>query len=221
MKYKTSGVIDSAARMLVGNRAGLNSAQRKFVNTYVGNHGAVKTDLKNSRGFLKSILLGNQNAANITRARYMQGGLLGKGGVIRGELSPSDEYISSAKKLKDYLLADAGSASNFSGSDVKTLLSGSPIAALNIGFNVGFPAMEASKVLRGESEEYGDRKGSGVGAALGSGLGFILSSNFGLPASILASYIGKNVGQRAGSLFDKKEQTPYDQTMSIAEKALM
>ncbi len=221
MKHKTSGVIDSAARMLVGNRAGLNSTQRNFVNKYVGSHGAVKTDLKNNRGFLKNILIGNEHATDIARARYMQGGLLGQGGLIRGELAPSDEYISSARKLKDYMLADAGSASDFSRSDAKTLLSGSPMAALNIGFNVGFPAMEAAKAIRGESEEYGDRRGSGVGAALGSGLGFLLSSNFGLPAGMLASYIGKNVGQRAGSLFDNKEQTPYDQTMSIAEKALM
>jgi|LauGreDrversion4_2_1035121.scaffolds.fasta_scaffold00993_4 hypothetical protein len=221
MKHKTSGVIDSAAKMLVGNRAGLSSAQKKFVDSYVGRHGAVRTDLKNNRGFLKSIILGNENAIPIAKARYMQGGLVGKGGLIRGELAPSDEYISSAKKLKNYLLSDAGSPTDFSSSDAKTLLTGSPMAALNIGFNVGFPAMEAAKAMRGESEEFGDRKGSGVGAALGSGLGFLLSSNFGLPAGMVASYIGKNVGQRAGSLFDKKQESTYDQTMGLAERALM
>ncbi len=221
MALKTSGVIDSAARMLVGNRAGLSRAQKKFVDTYVGRYGAVRPNLPTNRGFLKSILLGNQHAVDIAKARYLQGGIVGKGGIIRGELAPSDEYISSAKKLKNYLMSDVGSPSDFSYSDAKTLLGGTPMAALNIGFNVGFPAMEAAKALRGESEEFGDNRGSGVGAALGSGLGFLLSSNFGLPAGMLASYVGKNIGQRAGSLFDKKEQTPYEQTMGIAQKALI
>jgi hypothetical protein len=222
MRYKTSGVIDSAAKMLVGNKR-LTGRQLDYIDNYVTRHGAIKPELKNNRGFFKGILLGNEHVMDINKARYMQGGLLGKGGLIRGELAPSDEYMDSARNLKNYILSDAGTPSDFGWKDAKNLATGTPMNALNIGFNVGMPTVEAYKAAKGESEEYGDRKGAGAGAALGSGLGFLLTSQMGMPAGMVASYIGKRIGESAGGVFDRKK-TPaeeYMQNMGISQRALM
>jgi hypothetical protein len=220
--YKQSNMIDLAAKALSGSK-NLSRAQSSLIKKYITEYGAVNPNLVSNRGFFKNLLLGSEHAPQITKARYLKGGVIGKGGLILGELAPSDEYIDSAIKFKDYLIDPAKSGKKFTSSDAKTLISGTPGNLLNVGFNVGLPIMEAREAYKGESEEYGDRVGEGTGAALGSGLGFLLANNYGLPLGMASSYVGKRIGSSIGKLFDskKKERDPLENPNLAATRALL
>ena len=173
--------------------------------------------LKSNRGFLKTLAIGNEHAMDIAKARYMQGGLLGKGGLILGDIAPNEDFINSYTKIKNYLKASPGTPHDLSLRDAKNIATGAPGLALGSVFTLGFPLMEANSALRGESE-YGDKKGAGVGSALGSGLAFALTGGFGLPAGLLASKALSSAGARVGSLFDREYSEPRD--LTIPEAAL-
>jgi hypothetical protein len=211
MSKPFSNVISKA---LFGNK-NLTPDQVADISNYVTRHGYSK--VKSSRGMLKSLLLGNEYAIPLAKARFAQGGILGKGGLILGDLAPDDKFIAGARKIRKYLNSAPNTPHDITSEDLKNVAKGLPGLALGAGFSVGFPLLDASRAISGESE-YGENKGSGVGAALGSGLGFALSSGFGLPAGMLASTIGSRVGAGLGGIFDSVNREPRE--MSIPEAAL-
>ena len=211
MSKPFSNVISKA---LFGNK-NLTADQLDNVSKYVTRHGYSK--VKRSRGMLKSVLLGNEHAIPLAKARFAQGGLLGKGGLILGDIAPDDKFISGARKIRKYLSSSPNTPHDITAEDLKNVAKGIPGLALGAGFTLGFPLMDAGRALSGESE-YGENKGRGVGAALGSGLGFALSSGFGLPAGMLASTLGSRIGAGLGGVFDSSDSQPRE--MSIPEAAL-
>jgi hypothetical protein len=218
--FKTGGMADIAAKALFGSKS-LSPAQLEYINKYVTRHGHSK--VTSNRGFWKGLALGNENAKNLMRARYLQGGLLGKGGIILGEVAPNDAFLQSARNLKEYLKAAPGTPSNMTRQDLKNLAGGGVGLALGGGFMLGYPALEAYHAAKGKSDTYGEsRRGSGVGGALGGGLGFLLSGGFGLPAGLLASHLGRKAGEGIGSVFDTKspEVEMNTQYPGIAQQAL-
>lgn len=216
--FKTSGMADIAAKALFGNKA-LSPEQLEYVGKYVTRHGHSK--VTSTRGFLKSLGIGSEHAKDLMKARYMQGGLLGKGGIILGEVAPNDAFIQSARNLRDYLKAAPGTQSNLTKADAKNLASGGLGLALGGGFMLGYPALEAYHAAKGKSDTYGEsRRGAGVGGALGGGLGFLLSGGFGLPVGLLASHIGRKAGEGIGGVFDPSPLAPTDPAYSVSQQAL-
>jgi hypothetical protein len=214
--FKTSGMADIAAKALFGSK-NLSPEQLAYVGNYVTRHGHSK--VTSNRKFLKSLAMGNEHAKDIIKARYMQGGLLGKGGIILGEVAPNDAFIQSARNLKNYLKAAPGTPSNLTKADAKNLAGGGLGLALGGGFMLGYPALEAYHAAKGKSQDYGERRGSGIGGALGGGLGFLLSGGLGLPAGLLASHIGRKAGESVGSIFDPAQDIAGP-NYSIAQQAL-
>ncbi len=200
---KKAGFADVASRALFGSKA-LSPEQLAYVNKFVTRAGHSK--VTSQRKFLKGLAMGHENALDLMKARYMQGGLLGKGGIILGEVAPNDEFIQSASKLKRYLKSNAGTEHDLTKKDVTNLLGGGLGLGLSGGFMLGYPALEAYQAARGRNEEFGpNRRGAGVGAALGGGLGFLLTGGMGLPAGMLASHLGRKAGAGIGKVFDPAE----------------
>jgi hypothetical protein len=113
------------------------------------------------------------------KQRFVQGGLAGKSGLIRGQLAPSANWTSAAQQHGGYLkalghkpglLVDAGGA------------------ATQYGMMAGIPAYTTYKAM-----ERGDN--AGVGRALGEGLGWFAAAPFNFAGAGLA--IGSGiVGER-------------------------
>jgi hypothetical protein len=216
-RIKSGALSDIASRALFGAK-NLSAAELENIGKYVTRSGHVRAN--SQRGLLKSTLLGNENAMNILKSRYRQGGLIGKGGIVLGEIAPSDDFINSAKKLKRYLGSAPGTAHDMTRSDISNLAFGGLGTGLGVGFTLGYPLLDAYDIARGRNPEYGEgKRGSGVVGALGSGAGFLLSSGFGLPAGILASSVGKHIGERVGRVFDPAEAAS-DYAISPTEAAL-
>ena len=214
---KTGGIGSIAQRALLGSK-NLSPEQLNYVNKFVTRHGHSRVN--SQRGFLKGLLLGNEHSKDIMRARYMQGGLLGKGGLIMGEVAPNDEFIRSAGKLKDYLKSAPGTPHSLNRADIKNIAGGGLGLGLGAGFMIGFPALEAYHAATGSDPNYGEsRRGAGVGRALGSGMGFLLTGGLGLPAGMAASYLGGKIGEGMGGVFDPASNMSQTQ-MSIPEQAL-
>lgn len=210
----TSGFSKVISKALFGNK-NLLPSQLEAVSKVVTPHGYSK--LTSNRGFLKSLALGNEHALDIAKARYMQGGILGKGGLILGDIAPSEDFVNSYSKVKKYLKASPGTPHDLTLADAKNIATGAPGLALGSVFTLGFPLMDVNSALKGESE-YGENRGAGVGSALGSGLAFALTGGFGLPASMLASKALGSAGAGVGSLFDKGYSEPRE--LTLPEEAL-
>jgi hypothetical protein len=230
---KLKSIGGAIERALVGSES-LSPELKEFTEKYVHSTGRAK-HLPSRKSKLLNFAIGPEGAANILKARYTQGGVLGPGGIILGELAPSQEYIDLLKRISkasgNKIIDPATGKEITRRRGALKAIAKTPLEALNPAFLLGFPAYDTYSALKAKpgDENYGAR---GVGGALGSGLGFILGAPLGLVGGIGLSHIGHSLGESAGDLFSgtprgepvKSEQVGKDildkQIPVIAAKAL-
>lgn len=126
---------------------------------------------------IKHVFMGDRPLQQ-TKQRFIQGGLLGKGGLMRGPLALDHGMVQSMRQHGGYvnaLMKDPG-----------TMVPGTLTAPVQPAFLLGIPGYAAYKA---------HQRGESMGGPLGEGLGFMAAAPFGM-AGILAAKAGKRVGEQ-------------------------
>lgn len=174
-------------RALVGTEK-LSPELQKYVDTYTHSSGRAK-ELSLPRSTLLSMAIGPQGAADVLKSRYIRGGLLGPGGILLGEMAPSQEYLDLARDvLTNKSVAGGGSKAM----RAAKLLVKTPMEALNPIMLAGLPAYDLSQHFKHKAR--GEDTESTLGNILGSNLGFFVGGPFGLAGGLGASYLGGKLG---------------------------
>jgi hypothetical protein len=215
---KLKSIGGAIERALVGSES-LSPELKEFTEKYVHSTGRAK-HLPGRKSKILNFAIGPEGAANILKSRYAQGGIFGPGGLILGEMAPSQEYLNlirNIRKSSDGLILDPGTGRLISKKRaVAKAIGKTPLEALNPAFLLGFPAYDLYSSFKAEPGDY-NYGAKGVGAALGSGLGFILGAPLGLVGGIGISHLGSSLGGRLGSSLSK---TPVEQTQGTTENTM-
>jgi hypothetical protein len=201
---KTSSVGSVLKQLALGRK--LSPVQRAFTRKHVTAGGYAKG---HQGGTLRKLLVGPKGATNTLKARYLQGGIAGKGGLLRGELAPSPELLETLKRVRGgnalptYAYRPSGSMlPKVSPGDYSSLLGQGSMYGMNLGFGVGLPGYLAYDAATNPAHASGDRAGLAA-EALGSGAGYLLGGPLGLVGAMAASQAlggaGKAVGQSLSS----------------------
>lgn len=212
-----SKLTDIAAKALVGTEKlapETLAATRKLVTE----SGRIRDGALGKRKMLGNLLIGKRGAGDAIKARYTQGGVIGPGGLILGELAFDPRYRELIRGIK----ASRGGQSvvnPYTGEAVsrakavRTALGKGATESINPLFLLAFPAMEISEAARlDEADPLGGT--SGMLRALGGAAGFAAAGPLGLLGGMTASSLGSRLGESVGGLFDKKN------TDSLAEDAV-
>ena len=206
-----SKLLERASKVLVGTEKlapEIEQAARK----YVSRTGHINQKALGDRRLLGDLLIGKKGAKDAIKARYHQGGLLGPGGLIMGELALDPRYKQLIKNYRNApqakTLIDPYTGKAISRSAAKSRLATKGFGqAMNPLFLLGFPAMDVATALNTpESDEHGGM--SGVLGALASGAGFAIGGPMGLVGGMGASMLGENIGKAVGGVFDSSEEQP-------------
>jgi len=165
----------------------LKGRQLREARKYVNESGWINPDLQ--RGFLGGIFLGDKSPHKILKARYDQGGILGKGGIIRGDFAFSPGMKENWAKFRN---KDLGGWDR-----TKGLLGAAGSGAMGAGNLTLGAALPIG--LAAHSAATGDAAGAAGG--LGEIAGYALGGPFGIAGSLAGGYLGGSVGR----LFPKKE----------------
>lgn len=225
-----SKVLGGLSKFLVGSEK-LSPELLASTRKYVTNTGRINQEALGKRRLLGDILIGKKGTLNALRARYAQGGLVGPGGLIMGELAMDPRY---KELLKNYTNAQKGSKvlDPFTGNQVsKARATGKVVGrglveGLNPLFVLGFPVAD---ILSASARPDDDPDGgmTGVLGALGSGVGFAVGGPLGLLGSLGVGMAGENLGSSLGKLVDptKKPQlyqdSSYGNTNSPASNVIL
>ena len=189
------------SRILTGNK-NLSKAQLREIRQYVNKGGYEKFDP--NKGFFRGLLLGSgKSPLKTVKSRFQQGGVLGKGGVLRGELAFNPEFYRSAKRVA------RGKAS---GKDYLKTLGYGAGGALNAGFLLGFPAYAGYQLLTDPNPK---SPGATMGMELGTSLGYLAGGPLGMLGGIGAGIAGGMLGGAAGSRLDSKPIKDFSQYADI------
>lgn len=126
---------------------------------------------------VKHIIVGDRPVQQ-TKQRFLQGGLVGKGGVLRGPLALDHALVQSMQQHGGYF----GALRH----DPGTVIPASIAAPVNPAFILGIPGYAAYKA---------NQRGESMGGPLGEGLGFMAAAPFGM-AGILAARAGHHIGEQ-------------------------
>lgn len=177
---KVGSVLDAAKRLIVGEShipAHELSRMRELVTDTGFAHSNRPGGFVNG---VKGILFGNsKDPLGVFKARIRQGGLLGKGGIVRGDIAMDPEMVKTWRKIKggDHSLKNYGS-----------LASHGLGYGAGVAFGPGLPAAALAGAAMGTGS-WGD-----VGAEGTSTLGFALGAPFGLVGGTLGSMAGSSLG---------------------------
>ena len=181
----------------------VRAATRKLVTE----SGHINQEALGSRKLLGDFLLGKKGTLEALKGRYAQGGIIGPGGLIRGEFALDPRYKQLVKSLAE---SDSKFIVNpYTGKQISRprAVSKAITAGISESLNplllLGFPAMEISEALNTpDSDSHGGY--SGIGGALGSGLGFTIGGPLGILGGLASSHLGDSAGRYLGSLIDPK-----------------
>ena len=201
---KVSSIGSVLKQLAVGRK--LSPVQQAFVRKHVTEGGYAKG---HKGGTLRKLLVGPEGATNTLKARYLQGGVVGKGGLLRGELSPSPELLATLNRVRSgnalptYAYKPGGSVlPKISPGDYASLAGQGSLYGMNLGFGVGLPGYLAYDAATNPMHASKDRAGLAA-EALGSGAGYLLGGPLGLVGAIAASQAlggaSKAVGQSLSS----------------------
>jgi hypothetical protein len=197
-------------KALVGVES-LPSEVERSIRKYVHSSGYIDHASLGKRRLLGDLIIGKPKALEAIKGRYRQGGLLGPGGVVRGELAIDPRVkalareISRAKKMGAKQLIDpyTGNLVDYRQA-VKTLVKRGVGQSVNPLFLLGFPAMDvASALSTPDHESHGGV--SGILGGLGSGIGFAAAAPLGLLGGIGISHALGSAGTSIGKLLDPEE----------------
>lgn len=196
---------DKLTKLLVGSEK-LTPEVQANVRKYVSDTGRIDTTTLGKRRLMGDILIGKKGAMDAVRARYAQGGVLGPGGLVRGELALDPKYkqlvknFRSAKGSKEVL-------NPYTGEQISKAKAARMLATKGVGqsinplFLLGFPIADIKTSLDTPShEQHGGS--SGILGALGSGIGFAAAAPLGLVGGIGASMLGETLGSSLGAAVD-------------------
>jgi len=162
--------------------------------------GHYRTPPGQGSGMLRSLLVGNHGLRTL-KGRYHTGGLLGKGGLLRGELAWSPEVASAARNIRHQGLTPERAWA---------LARAAPGDMLSKAFILGFPAYGIGSTLAtGGDPRYST--GQQIGRELGSSLGWALTGPLGALGFIPGTAAGESIGEAAGGVFDP--QSPQQRSL--------
>ena len=204
---RLKSIANSLERALVGTEK-ISPETEEFIRKYVHSTGRAKS-LPSRKSKLLNFAIGPSGASNILKARYMQGGILGPGGVILGEMAPSQEYIDLIRGIVrsrggGVLDPATGRVVSRRRATAKAIAR-TPLEALNPALLLGFPAYDISNSLKAKpgEENYGTK---GMGSALGSGLGFIVGAPLGIVGALGVSHLGSSAGGTLGGIISSENK---------------
>ena len=191
---KTAGVGSTIRRVLLGNKR-LRPSELADVRRYVTAEGA---PLGAGGGLLRNLLVGSDVGGRVLSSRFAQGGIFGKGGVLRGELAPDPELVASLGRILQGRavpgvvgLKPGGGRYVHPGDYLRSAGLGANYA-LNVGLGLGVPYLGAKAALE-------DSSGEGVGRAIGEGLGYLAGGPLGLVGLGVGGALGGSAGGRLGA----------------------
>ena len=192
--YKKASIGKAFKRFLVG-RKDLGSEGLAKVRESVTDTGWAHLDP--NKGFFRSILTGSgKSGLGTIKGRFAQGGVFGKGGLLRGDLAWNPKSWEVIRKL------NRGQAT---GADLRSLGKTLPFDLLNTGIVAGMPLAAGYHVATADNMPAGERVGT-LGGELGTVAGYALGGPFGLIASlgggVLAGTAGEAAGRAAGKVFE-------------------
>ncbi len=200
-----SKLSDKLVKFLVGAEKFTPEAKAS-IRKYVSETGRIAPEALGKRRLMGDLLIGKKGTMNAIKARYAQGGVLGPGGLVMGELALDPKF----KKLVKNYKASKGSGKlldPYSGKTISKAKAARMLATKGIGqgmnplFLLGFPLADIKTSLdTPSSEQHGGA--SGFLGAVGSGLGFAAGGPLGLVGGMGASMLGENIGSTIGSLMD-------------------
>jgi len=162
--------------------------------------GHYRTPPGQEAGLARSLLVGNHGLQTL-KGRYHTGGLLGKGGIVRGEMAWSPGIVNAARDLKQ---------KGFSPERAWSLAKAAPGDMLSKGFLLGMPAYGIGNTLMtGGDPRYST--GQQVGRELGSSLAWSLGGPLGMLGFLPAAAAGEALGESAGGALDP--QSPHQRQL--------
>lgn len=201
-------ILDRAAKALVGTEKlapEIESAARK----YVSSTGRINHEALGKRRLLGDLLIGKKGVTEALKARYRQGGVIGPGGLIRGELALDPRF---KELVRNYKQAPSGSTlvDPYTGQVISRAKATRMLATKGLGqsinplFLLGFPAADvATAIATPDADEHGGM--SGILGGLAGGAGFAIGGPLGLVGGIGASMLGENLGKAVGGVFDPSD----------------
>ena len=194
----------------------LEKATRKFVS----HSGYMNEKALGSRRLLGDILIGKKGAGNVIKARYAQGGMLGPGGLVMGELAVDPRYKELLKRVKSSskgkMILDPYSGKKITrGAAAKRLVGSGIMEGINPLFADGFPLLDVYGASKKDDTDP-DGGMTGILGSLGSGLGFAAAGPLGLVGGMAVGSVGENVGRSIGRLFDPEKKRPNDIILDAA-----
>lgn len=212
-----SNILSKLNRLLVGTEK-LAPEVESAVRSLVSKSGRINEKALANRRFGGTLLVGQKGAADAIKARYAQGGLMGPGGVLLGELAVDPRY----KKLLQEVKASKGAKELVDPYTGKLISRRKGVAkavgkgvteSINPAFLLGFPAVEAYDAMN--NPDYTDEGGySGILGALGSGAGFMAGGPLGLVGGMGASMLGHSLGSSIGRALDPTKPVISSQASS-------
>ena len=170
-------------------------------------------------GHLRSFAIGPKGMLKTMKGRYQQGGALGKGGLIRGDLAFNPELFKKIQRIrggtatwKDY----PGVAGHLAGTGV------------NAAMSVGMPAVMAysaatAPLLEGESRMGNALEGigSGIGWTLGGPLGIAGDLGVGLALGGAGKFLGDAVSPALPAGVGSSQQMPSPHLQPSMKKTMI
>lgn len=202
---------DKLTRLLVGTEK-LAPKVEKNIRKYVSSTGRLEESVLGKRRLHGDILIGKKGTTDALKARYIQGGVLGPGGLVRGELALDPKFKELVKNVQGSKGSSATITNPYTGEQISKAKAVRMLATKGLGqsinplFLLGFPIADVhSSMGTAAHEQHGGN--SGILGALGSGLGFAAAAPLGLVGGIGASMLGEHLGSAVGSSFDPSAPT--------------
>tara|TARA_Y100000592_G_scaffold19371_2_gene29700 strand:- start:3873 stop:4577 length:705 start_codon:yes stop_codon:yes gene_type:complete len=214
--YKSSSLKDRLVKLLVGTEKlapKVEANLRKVVTT----SGRMVDDASKSRGMLKDILIGQKGGLDVVKARLTQGGLIGPGGAILGDVAIDPKFKELVKNIKASKGAKAvvdprtGKAISKPHAYAK-LVGGGALEGLNPLFGLGYPLLDIHTAVNTPDHEEGGGY-SGILRALGSGAGFAVAGPLGLVGGTIGGELGGRLGGSLGGLLDPEKKVLIDKPL--------
>ena len=197
-------------RALVGTEK-LAPEVEQSIRGLVSETGRINPKALGKRKLLGEILIGKKGTMDALKGRYRQGGVLGPGGLVMGELALDPRFKELVRNYRN-----SGSANTiinpYTGETISRAKAKRMLATKGLGqsinplFLLGFPLSDMMTSL--ETAEYDPHGGmSGLLGGLGGGIGFAVGGPLGLVGGIGSSVLGESLGSTLGSSFDPDEPT--------------
>ncbi len=161
-----------------------------------------------------NLLIGRKDAGDVTKARFLQGGVFGKGGLISGDILPPEHILKRAKEYWWDNLKDIPSKGlkGFTSKGMAGLSQGaldlysSTYAPVSQAYyNYYKPLSLAYKAFAGNEENRKENAGRLIGRVASNAL----LNQYGVLPNMIGGQLAESIGGWIGSKFDTKKSPNY------------